>query len=99
MEAYPNGDGTISILVDAQDKNDALIVFSKFNIEVVETYDAIFNSKTGKVSNVDFTVRASEADVSFALASSTKMLTTRPYPPEFVHRRRGSQDKRKKMMR
>ena len=73
-------------MVEALDKTDVLTALSKFNIEVVETGDAIFDG-SGHVLEVDFTVRSSAEDISFALDSITKMV--RPYPKGFVHKRGG----------
>ena len=86
MGIHLNDDGTKSFLVDALDKTDVLTALSKFNIEGVETGDAIFDG-FDRVSAVDFTVRSSVEEISFALDSITKMV--RPYPKGFAHKRGG----------
>lgn len=86
MGIHLNDDGTKSFLVDVLDKTDVLTVLSKFDIEVVETEDAIFDG-SGHVLAVDFTVWSSPEDISFALDSITKMV--RPYPKGFAHKRGG----------
>ncbi len=78
-----NADGTKSFLIDAVDKNDAIVALAKFNISVLKTEEAIF-SDSGKVLDIDFTVDAKDEEISFALDSMTKML--RPYPKGFVHK-------------
>ena len=84
MNSHLNKDGTRSFLIDALDKADAINALSKFNLEILEEEDAIFDS-SGNVSVVEFVIRGSEDNVSFALDSITKMI--RPYPASFRHKR------------
>jgi reverse gyrase len=84
MESQLNKDGTRSFLVDGVNKVEAISVLSRFDIELVDTIDAIFDS-SGRVLDVEFVVLGSEADISFALDSITKFI--RPYPKGFIHKR------------
>ncbi len=77
---HTNEDGTLSILVDAQDKHDVLHSFARHSIDVVAQEDAIF-SGAGKVYSIEFTLRAKEDDILFALDSSTKFI--RPFPKSY----------------
>jgi proteasome assembly chaperone (PAC2) family protein len=82
---YLNKDGTISFLVNTIETEEAKSVLTKFDIQVLDTEDAVFNA-AGGVTDVDFTVRGKREDISFALDSIVKMI--RPYPEGFVHKRR-----------
>ena len=86
MHSHLYEDGSRSFLVGAADKSDALTALAKLNIEVLATEDAIFDGR-GNVSDVDFLVKCSEHDFSFAMDSITKMV--RPYPKGFVFKKHG----------
>jgi hypothetical protein len=85
MHSHLYEDGSRSFLVDVIDKSDALTALAKFNIEVLATEDAIFDGH-GKVLDVDFLVRCTNNDLSFAMDSITKMI--RPYPKDYVFKKR-----------
>jgi len=82
---YLNEDGTISFLVNAMETEEAKALLAKFDIQVLDTQDAVFDG-AGVVTDVDFTVRGKDEDISFALDSMIKMI--RPYPQGFVHKTR-----------
>lgn len=77
---YPNGNK--SFLVDSLDKKDVETALSKHGIHIEKIIDAMFGIE-GKVLMVDFVVSASDAEISFALDSITKLV--RPYPKGFTH--------------
>jgi hypothetical protein len=85
MQTYRNEDGTESFLVDAMDAEEAKAVLAKFDVEFVDSENALFDGQ-GRVTDVDFTVKGKNDDISFALESMVKM--TRPYPKAFVHKSR-----------
>lgn len=86
MDSHLYEDGSRGFLVDAVDKSDALTALAKFGIEVISTEDAIFDG-ADRVLEVEFIVKCSNDDFSFALESITKMV--RPYPKGYVFNPRG----------
>jgi hypothetical protein len=86
MQPYRNEDGTKSFLVDAMDSDEAKAVLAKFGVEFVGSEDALFDG-TGRVADVDFTVRGRDDEIAFALESMVKMV--RPYPKNFTRKERG----------
>jgi hypothetical protein len=86
MRPYQNEDGTKSFLVDAKEIGEAKAVLAKFAIDFIDSQNAVFDDQ-GDVTDVDFTVRGQDDDISFALDSMVKII--RPYPEGFMHKRRG----------
>ena len=72
-------------MVDAMDVEEAKAVLARFDVDFFDLENALFDG-AGRVTDVDFTVRGKDEDISFALESMVKMI--RPYPKSFVHKRR-----------